>query len=105
MPVFRDNGLVNMWTKILDKTTTESDEFNPGIPFALKLEGDTSIKIKLQSKREGDDNAEWSPGEIIRNADIVPCYAVQDTLYRVIAASPGINIFYNPVMVTYADRN
>ena len=54
------------WTQCLTADTTEGTEFEPGVPFALKLEGDITIPLKLQSKRMDDETAEWSDGEILK---------------------------------------
>lgn len=96
------------WTQILTLGETVSEEFTPGAPFALKIEvdGDDELQnriFRLQSRRDVPD-ALWSTGQKIKGAEIIPCFACEDTVYRVTSLNSDVRIFYNPVLTSQADR-
>ena len=98
------------WQLCLDSSEDRTgSEFKPGTPFALKLEGSLTTTIKLQCKRwqekpDPDDVPEWSAGEQLPSQEILPCYAIQDTLYRVVANGGGLKVYWNVAMTSQADR-
>ena len=93
------------WTQILSAGAKTSDKFSPGTPFALKVEptSDDAPVLILQCKRE-DSDADWSAGEMLPQGEIIPCYGCPDTDYRVVSDINAVNIFYNIVMTSQADR-
>ena len=96
-----------MWEQCLDSESTEGQEFTPASPFGIRIEGDISGKtIVLQSKRRGDNSADWNSGEPVpvnETGALIPFYSFDDTLYRIVVSEKGLTAFWNTVFTSQTD--